>query len=147
MNEFEIKIRDINKLGLIDVTDIYSRLSWPDSESTSSIQRELEKRYFNPTPGPHPPMAIALIWHNELLVAWVGTRLWPERFKGEPITAQTIECFTEPEMRQRGYAMLGLQALITAGVLNKEKPVAVYHKNVVKIAERCGCKIVLLCDA
>jgi hypothetical protein len=146
MNEFVIKIRDINKLGLIDVTAIYSRLSWPDSGSTSSIQKELAKRYLTPEPGPHPEMAIALIWHNSLLVAWVGTRPWPEKFKGETITAQTIECFTDPELRQRGYAMLGLQALITAGFIDREKPVAVYAKPVIKVAERCGCKIALLCD-
>lgn len=146
MNEFVIKIRDINKLGLIDVTAIYSRLSWPDSDSPSSIQKELAKRYLTPEPGPHPEMAIALVWHNSMLVAWVGTRPWPERFKGEKIMAQTIECFTEPELRQRGYAMLGLQALLTAGFIDREKPVAVYAKPVIKIAERCGCKIVLLCD-
>jgi hypothetical protein len=146
MNEFTIKIRDINKLSLIDATTIYSRLSWPDSGSTSSIQRELEKRYLTPEPGPHPEMAIALIWHNSLLVAWVGSRLWPERFKGEKIMAQTIECFTDPELRQRGYAALGLQALLTAGFIDRAKHVAVYAKNVVKIAERCGCKSVLLCE-
>lgn len=146
MNEFVIKIRDINKLTLIDATAIYSRLSWPDSGSDSSIRKELEKRYLTPEPGPHPEMAIALIWHNSLLVAWVGTRLWPERFKGEPITAQTVECFTDPELRKRGYALLGLQALITAGFLDREKPVSVYHKNVVQLAKRCGCKIVLLCE-
>jgi hypothetical protein len=146
MNEFVIKIRDINKLTLIDATAIYSRLSWPDSGSDSSIRKELEKRYLTPVPGPHPEMAIALIWHNSLLVAWVGTRLWPERFKGVPITAQTVECFTDPELRKRGYAFLGLQALITAGFLDREKPVSVYHKNVVQLAKRCGCKIVLLCE-
>ena len=145
MNEFLIKIRDINKLNLLDVTAIYSRLSWPDSDSSSSIQKELAKRYLTPSPGPHPEMALALIWHNSLLVAWVGSRPWPERFKGEKITAQTIECFTEPEMRQRGYAMLGLQALLTGGFINREQPVAVYSKSAVKIAERCGFKIVLLC--
>ena len=146
MNEFVIKIRDINKLSLLDVTAIYSRLSWPNSGSSSSIQKELAKRYLTPEPGPHPEMAIALIWHNSMLVAWVGSRPWPERFKGETITAQTIECFTDSELRQRGYAMLGLQALITAGFVDREKPVAVYAKPVIKVAERCGCKIVLLCE-
>jgi hypothetical protein len=146
MNEFVIKIRDINRLTLIDATAIYSRLSWPDSGSDSSIRKEIEKRYLVPKPGPHPEMAIALIWHNDMLVTWVGTRLWPERFKGEPITAQTVECFTDAELRKRGYALLGLQALITAGFLDREKPVSVYHKNVVQLAKRCGCKIVLLCE-
>ena len=146
MNEFLIKIRDINKLNLLDVTAIYSRLSWPDSCSSSSIQKELAKRYLTPEPGPHPEMAIALIWNNSLLVAWVGTRAWPERFKGEKTTAQTIECFTDPELRQRGYAMLGLQALITAGFIDREKPVAAYAKNVVGLAKCCGCKTVLLCE-
>jgi hypothetical protein len=146
MNEFEIKIRDINKLGLIDVTAIYSRLSWPDSGSSSSIQKELDKRYLHPKPGPHPSMDIAFIWHNSLLVAWVGTRLWPERHNGEKIMAQTVECFTDPALRGRGYALLGLQALITAGFIDREKPVSVYAENVVRLAERAECKIILLCD-
>jgi hypothetical protein len=29
----------------------------------------LEKRYLTPEPGPHAEMAIALIWHNSMLVA------------------------------------------------------------------------------
>jgi hypothetical protein len=146
MDEFVIKIRDINRLTVTDASAIYSRLSWPDSGSASSIQKELDKRYLKPEPGPHPEMAIALVWHNGLLAAWVGTRPWPERFKGEKIMAQTVECFTDPALRQRGYAMLGLQALLTAGFIDREKPVSVYAKPVVKLAERCGCKIVLLCD-
>jgi hypothetical protein len=147
MNEFEIRIRDINKLAVTDVTAIYTRLSWPNSGSDSSIQKELEKRYLSPTPGPHPEMAIALVWHNSLLVAWVGTRLWPERFKGEKIMAQTVECFTDPELRNRGYAQLGLQALITGGFIDRELPVSVYANAVIKLARRCGCKIVIYCDS
>lgn len=146
MNEIEIKIRDINKLALTDITAIYSRLSWSNSGSSSSIQRELDKRYLHPVPGPHPEMDIAFIWHNSMMVAWVGTRLWPERHNGEKIMAQTIECFTDPELRCRGYALLGLQALITAGFIDREKPVSVYAENVVRLAERVGCKVVLLCD-
>lgn len=146
MDEFVIKIRDINRLTIMDAAVIYSRLSRPDSGSASSIRKELNKRYLAPQPGPHPEMAIALIWHNGLLAAWVGTRLWPERFKGEKIMAQTVECFTDPALRQRGYALLGLQALLAAGFIDREKPVAVYAKTVVKIAKRCGCQIVLLCE-
>ena len=144
--EFRIFVKDINKLGTIDVSAIYTRLSWPDSNSDSSIQKELEKRYVTPTPGPHPAMAIALIWCNGMLAGWVGTRPWPEKFKGEPITAQTIECFVDPELRNRGFARLGLQALITAGELKLDKPVSVYAANVVNIAKQCGCKTVLLCE-
>jgi hypothetical protein len=146
MQQFDIRIKDINELGLIDVTAIYTRLSWPNSGSDSSIQKELDKRYMEPVIGPHPKMTMALIWANNLFVAWVGTRLWPEKFKGEPIMAQTIECFTDPECRRHGFARLGLQALITAGCLDKNKPVAVYSPEVVRVAEQCGCKIVLLCE-
>jgi hypothetical protein len=147
MNAFNILIKDINELGTIDVTALYTRLSWPDSESTSSIRRELEKRYITPEPGPHPEMTIALIWQNSLLVGWVGTRPWPEKFKGESVTAQTIECFVEPDCRRHGFARLGLQALITAGAIDKTKYVAVYAPEVVNIAKQCGCKIVLFCEA
>ena len=144
--DFRILVKDINALGPIDVTAIYTRLSWPDSKSDSSIRKELEARYIDPVPGPHEKMAMALVWCNRMLIGWVGTRAWFEKFKGDRIPVQTIECFVEPEMRQRGYAMLGLQALLTAGRIDRDKPVAVYAKNVVKIAERCGCKTVLLCD-
>jgi len=144
--DFWIKIKDINELRTIDVTAIYTRLSWPDSKSDSSIRKELEKRYINPEPGPHPEMAIAIIWCNAVLAGWVGTRPWPEKLNGEPVTAQTIECFVDPELRNRGFAQLGLQALMSAGHVARDKPVAVYHKSVLKIAERGGCKIVLLCE-
>lgn len=147
MYEFNIYIKDINKLSPVDVTAIYTRLSWPDSGSSSSIQKELEKRYIKLTPGPHPEMTIALIWANSLLVGWVGTRLWPEKFKGEPITAQTVECFVDPDCRRHGFSRLGLQALITSGRLDRTKPVSVYAPEVVKMAQQCGCKIVLLCNA
>jgi hypothetical protein len=143
---FRINIKDINKLGAIDVTAIYTRLSWPDSGSASSIQKELNKRYITPTPGPHPEMAIALIWQNDFLCGWVGSRAWREKFKGEEIGVQTVECFTDPELRNRGFALLGLQALITAGVVDREKPISVYAKAAAKLAERCGCKIVILCE-
>ena len=144
--DFWIKIKDINELRTIDVTAIYTRLSWPDSKSDSSMRKELEKRYINPEPGPHPEMAIAIIWCNAVLAGWVGTRPWPEKLNGEPVTAQTIECFVDPELRNRGFAQLGLQALMSAGHVARDKPVAVYHKSVLKIAERGGCKIVLLCE-
>lgn len=145
--EFRIFIKDINKLGVIDVSAIYTRLSWPDSGSDSSIQKELEKRYIAQAPGPHPEMAIALVWFNGTLAGWVGTRPWPEKFKGETITVQTIECFVDPEYRRRGFASLGLQALITAGILRRDAPVAVYAPAAVNVAKQCGCQTVLLCEA
>ena len=142
-----IKIKDINELSPIDVVGIYTRLSWPDSGSTSSIQKELAKRYITPESGAHPEMAIALIWLDGVLAGWVGTRPWPEKFKGEPITAQTVECFVAPEFRRRGLAKLGLQALITGGKINRNDFVAVYAPEVVPIAEQCGCRVVLFCEA
>lgn len=146
MKEFNIYIKDINKLSPVDVVAIKTRLSWPDSGSSSSIQVELDKRYFNATPGPHPEMAIALIWVDGVLAGWVGSRPWPEKFKGDPITAQTIECFVDPAHRRRGFGRLGLQALICAGFIDRNKPVSVYASEVIKMAEQCGCKIVLLCN-
>jgi GNAT superfamily N-acetyltransferase len=144
--EFRIFIKDINKLGVIDVSAIYTRLSWPDSKSDSSMQRELDLRYMSHAPGPHPEMAIALVWFKGTLAGWVGTRLWPEKFKGETVEAQTIECFVDPEYRRRGFASLGLQALITAGVINRDNPVSVYAPAAVNVAKQCGCKTVLLCE-
>lgn len=146
MHTFDIRIKDINKLALVDATAIYTRLSWPDSGSTSSIQKELEKRYLKKEPGPHPTMAIALVWLDGELVGWVGSRPWPEKFKGDPIIAQTIECFVDAAYRRRGIGRLGLQALISSGCIDRTKPVSVYSAEVVKMAEQCGCKIVLLCE-
>ena len=144
---FEIRIKDINKLSLTEVVAIYNRLSHKDSNSDSSLRPEMEKRYIHPAPGPHPPMWLAMVWQNGMFVSWVGTRLWPEKFKGRPITAQTIECFTDPECRRHGLARLGLQALISAGLINRKEFVAVYSADVVPLAQSCGCKTVLLCDA
>lgn len=143
---FEIRIKDINRLALTDVTAIYSRLSHKDSGSDSSIQPELEKRYIHPTPGPHPTMWLAMVWENGAFLSWVATRPWPEKFKGEPVTAQTIECFTDPARRRRGLARLGLQALISAGLLDQNKIVSVYSPSAVQLARSCGCKTVILCE-
>jgi hypothetical protein len=144
--DFRIIIKDINALGTIDVTAIYTRLSWPDSQSDSSIRKELDKRYVKPEPGPHPHMAMAIIWCNEMLVGWVGTRPWPEKLENETITVQTVECFVDPECRKQGFARLGLQALITAGKIKIDKPVAVYAVEAVSVAKQCGCKTVLFCE-
>lgn len=144
--DFVIKIKDINKLGLVDATAIMSRLSWSDSGSDSSIQPELDKRYINPQPGPHPEMAIALIWVDDTLAGWVGSRPWPEKFKGRPVMAQTIECFVDPAYRRRGLAKLGLLALISAGIVDKNEIVSVYAPEVIKLAEQCGCKVVVYCE-
>lgn len=144
--DFVIKIKDINKLGLVDVTAIYSRLSWPESGSDSSIQKELDKRYKEPTPGPHPEMAIALIWVDDTLAGWVGSRPWEEKFKGLPAIAQTVECFVDPAYRRKGIAKLGLLSLISGGFVDKEKLVSVYAREVITLARQCGCKIVIYCE-
>lgn len=144
--ELTIKIKDINNLGVVDVAAIMTRLSWPDSGSDSSIQKELDKRYLNKTPGPHPEMSIALVWVDDVLAGWVGSRPWPEKFKGETTTAQTVECFVDPNYRRRGIATLGLQALITAGAVDKSKLVSVYAPEVVRLARQCGCEVVIYCE-
>ncbi len=146
MNEFVVQIKSINKLALTDVTAIYSRLSHNDSGSNSSIQKELDRRYIKPEDGPHPDMSLAMVWYNDELLGWVGTRPWPEKFKGNRVVAQTIECFVDPDWRRRGIARLGLQALISAGYINKKEPVSVYAAEVVELARQCGCRIVLLCE-
>lgn len=145
--DIRIRIKDINELTAAEVSAIMTRLSWTDSGSDSSIQKELDKRYVNVQPGPHATMALAMIWHNEMFIAWVGTRLWPEKFKGDPVMAQTVECFTDPDARRHGFARLGLQALISAGFLDRDKPVSVYAPEVINMAHSCGCKIVLFCES
>lgn len=143
---FKIYCKDINTLAPAEVSAIMSRLSWPDSNSDSSIQKELDKRYVHIQPGQKPSMMLAFVWLNEELVGWVGTRYWPEKFKGNPIIAQTVECFVDENYRRRGIARLGLQALISAGFIDRTRPVSVYAAEVIKLAEQCGCKIVLFCD-
>lgn len=157
--QFDISIKDINALSDEEVTAIYTRLSWPDSGSTSSIQKELDKRYlwqvYDTHPSSkiitknndqHPPMAMAFLRVDGFLAGWVGTRHWPEKFKGRPVTAQTIECFVDPAYRRRGLAKLGVLALIAAGSLKRNEIVSVYEPMVVLLAQQCGCKVVIYCD-
>jgi GNAT superfamily N-acetyltransferase len=144
---FIIAVKDINELSPVDVVAIYTRLSWSDSGSDSSIQKELHKRYIEVEPVAHPEMAMALIWVDDVLAGWVGSRPWPEKFKGDPITAQTVECFVDPEFRRKGIAKMGLHALIAAGKIDRNDFVSVYEAEVVKLAEACGCKTVLLCES
>ena len=143
MNQFQINIRDINSLKLTEASAIYGRLSNPGY----NMQSEIAKRYLTPEQGPHESMQLAMIWHNDVLVAWVGTRRFVEKYKGRLANVQTIECFTDPEYRRRGFCALGLQALIAAKLLDRKRPVSVYQADVVKIAERCGCRCVLLCES
>jgi hypothetical protein len=145
--EFSVVIKDINRLAVEDVTAIMSRLSWPDSGSNSSIQKELHKRYLVAEPGQKPSMMLAFVRLNGALIGWVGTRPWPEKFKGNPIIAQTVECFVDENYRRKGIARLGLQALISAGFIDKSRPVSVYAAEVVPLAESCGCKIVIYCES
>jgi len=142
-----VQIKDINALSPIEVVGISTRLSWADSLSASSIRKELRKRYIDVVPGPHPKMDIATIWVDDVLAGWVGTRPWPEKFKGSRIIAQTVECFVDPEFRRRGLAKIGLQALIAARKIHRKKFVAVYAPEVVRLAEQCGCLTVILCEA
>lgn len=142
-----IKIKDINELGTVDVAAIMTRLSWDESDSESSIQKELNARYIDKLPGPHANMTLALIWIDEQLVGWVGTRAWPEKFKGRAVAAQTVECFVDADYRRRGVAKLGLQALIMAKKIDRADFVATYAPEAMKLAQACGCRVVLLCDS
>ena len=141
--DFYINLKDINTLSPTEIDEIYNRLSVPGR----NMRDEISKRYIERWPCEHESMTMALIHQNGLFVAWVGSRPFKEKFKGKMLDVQTVECFTDPELRRRGISQLGLQALISAGVINQDKPVAVYEKSVVKIAERCGCKFVVLCIA
>lgn len=148
MSGFEISIRDINNLTPAEVREIRQRLSWSLADALpDSMQPEINRRHGAGITGPHPPIVMAVVYYNGYFVAWVATRPWFEKFKGELIPVQTIECFTDPELRQRGFAQLGLQALLSSGHINRKNPVAVYHKSVVKIAERSGCSCIILCNA
>ena len=140
--DFRIIIKDINRLSPVEVTTIYSRLS----NHGRNMRTELEKRYIAPQPGNHETITLAMIWHNDLFVAWVGTRKVTESLAGELVKATSIECFTDPELRRHGFAQLGLQALITAGIIRRDKPVAVYREAAVALATKAGCTTVLLCD-
>lgn len=139
--DFHISLKDINTLSPTEVDDMYTRLSVPGR----NMRKELTKRYIECWPGEHEEMMMALIYYNGLFVAWVGSRPFKEKFKGRLIDVQTIECFTAPEVRRRGFLRLGLQALLSAGVINPNKIVSVYARSVVKTAESCGCKTVVLC--
>ena len=148
MCDIAVRIRDLSELKPAEVRDICERLSWPLEDALpDSMQPEVIRRHVSPEPGPHAPITMALVYHNNYLVAWVATRPFREKFKGEMIDVQTIECFTDRELRHRGFAQIGLNVLISAGQIARNKPVSVYHASVVKIAERCGCKCVILCNA
>jgi hypothetical protein len=148
MCDIAIRIRDIGELTKAEVRDICDRLSWPlEHALPDSMQPEVIRRHVSPEPGPHASITMALVYHNNYLVAWAATRPFFEKFKGDLIAVQTIECFTDRELRNRGFAQIGLNALISAGQIARNKPVSVYHASVVKIAERCGCKCVILCNA
>lgn len=139
---FSITIKTIAELTHAEVLEIYHRLSAPGR----NMRHELRKRHVHPEPGPHEQITLALVHQNGFFVAWVGTRAYTEKFKGRPIAVQTVECFTDTELRRRGLAQLGLQSLISAGLIDRAKPVAVYRQPAVKLAERCGCQTVILCE-
>jgi len=145
MTAFDIKIVSINELNADVVSTIYERLCWRDYKSgIGSMREELLNRYIAPDGVERGDMFIALICYNSLLVGWVGTRQWVEIMDGQPASVQTLECFTDPELRRRGLAQLGAQALVVAGVLKRDAPVAAYHPNAAQIAKNIGCNNVIL---
>jgi hypothetical protein len=146
LSDIIIKIKDINELYSSEVTMIYDQLSREDSISDSSIRKELDKRYINIIKENHPKMSLAMVWFEDVLVGWVGTRDWVERSGGELIPVQTIECFVNSKFRRMGVVKLGLQSLITALRIDKLKVVSVYALEVISIAKQCGFKNVLHCE-
>jgi hypothetical protein len=65
-----------------------------------------------------------------IVVAWAATHQWSGM--------QTVECFTHPEQRGRGYCRAAVSLLLATGALDREQPVAVFSPVAVGIASQAG---------
>jgi len=118
----EVTAKVVGDLTGEESADILIHMTHPGSE----FQQEVRNRHGSQTP-------IALVRSREHgLAAWVATHEW----RG----MQTLEGFTRPEARRRGFARLAAAVLVADGRVDPHRETAVFSPDCIGISQHVGCK-------
>lgn len=116
-----ISIVALDALEQRDLWAIRTRLTRPGSDFQAEVAAVLEAEASSGT-----PIAVAHI--DGGLVGWACSHLWREQ--------QTLEQYVDERWRRRGIAMALSSAAVAHGMVNRDRPVAVFSPATEAIARR-----------
>ena len=125
----QITLTTVDGLDPRDMVAITTRLTKPESEFQQEVAGTLTGESSSCT-----PMAV---WHCDgSMVGWCCSHVW----RG----MQTLEQFVEDRYRNTGKATALTAFMMSAGVINAGKVVAVFSPYTADIARKLGCAEVVL---
>jgi hypothetical protein len=125
----QVTLTTIDGLEPRDMLAIRSRLTKPDSEFQAEVSAALEGEASSCTP--------VAVWHSDgAMVAWACSHVW----RG----MQTLEQYVEERYRNTGKATTLASFLMSCGVIDAAKPLAVFSPATAGIASKLGCADVVL---
>lgn len=116
-----ISIVALDALEPRDLWAIRTRLTKPGSEFNAEVAAVLEGEASSGT-------QIAVAHLNGGLVGWACSHLWLDQ--------QTLEQYVDEQHRRRGIAMALSSAAVAHGMVNRERPVAVFSPATQSIARK-----------
>lgn len=125
----QITLTTVDGLDPRDMIAIRSRLTKQGSEFQLEVATVLEGEGSSCTP--------VAVWHCDgAMVAWACSHVW----RG----MQTLEQYVEERYRQTGKATTLTSFLLSCGVIDAGKPLAVFSPTTADIARKLGCADVVL---
>ena len=125
----QITLTTIDGLEPRDMLAIRSRLTKPGSEFQAEVSAALEGEASSCTP--------VAVWHSDgAMLAWACSHVW----RG----MQTLEQYVEERYRQTGKGTTLTSFLLSAGVIQAGKPLAVFSPFTADIARKLGVADVVL---
>ena len=125
----QITLTTVDGLDPRDMVAITTRLTKPDSEFQHEVAGVLAGELSSCTP--------LAVWHCDgSMVAWSCSHVW----RG----MQTLEQFVDDRHRNTGKATALTACLVSAGVINAGKVLAVFSPFTADIARKRGCAEVVL---
>jgi len=125
----QVTLTTIDGLDPRDMLAIRSRLTKPDSEFQAEVTGVLAGESSSCTP--------VAVWHSDgAMVAWACSHVW----RG----MQTLEQFVEERYRNTGKGTTLASFLMSCGVIDAAKPLAVFSPATAGIASKLGCADVVL---
>lgn len=125
----QVTLATIDGLDRLDLIAIRSRLTKPASEFQIEVATVLEGFGSSCTP--------IAVWHLDgAMVGWACSHLWR--------SMPTLEQYVEERYRNTGKATALTAVLLGAGVIDIDKPLAVFSPATAGIARKLGCVEVVL---
>jgi len=125
----QITLTTVDGLHPRDMLAIRSRLTKPDSDFQLEVAQVLEGEGSSCTP--------IAVWHRDgAIVGWACSHVWR--------AMQTLEQFVEDRYRNTGKATALTAFILSAGVIDARKPLAVFSPFTADIARKLGCAEVVL---